>query len=154
MNCFEHALQAIFSRADKRNTMKKKIKVLVSTKQTQGQRKNDFSSVPEDELLTFVSGPCGDGEADDECGCTRSLVGIECRRGTTTAKVVERELTQARLARLFKQSADSAGWGKLGYTLERGREFAHAILSEAANFSTGTVVEFRNQEFKKRKLAA
>ena len=135
--------------------MKKKIKVLVSTKQTQGQRKSDFSWVPEDELLTYsVSGPCGGEEADDQCGCARSLVGIECHKSTTTAKVVERELTLARLARLFKQSADSAGWDKLGYTLERGREFAHAILSEAAKFPTGTVVEFRNQKFKKRKLAA
>jgi len=132
--------------------MGKKIKVFVSTKQTQGQRQNDFSFVPEGELLTFsVSGPCGNEKADDECGCARSLVGINCFKGTTTAKVVERVLTQNQLARLFKESADKAGWGSVGYTLKAGHEFARAILSVAAKFSTGMVVEYRNQTFSERK---
>ena len=50
---------------------------------------------------------------------------------TTTAKVVDRELTLDRLARLFKQSEDRAGFGKWSYTLD-GRESALAILSETA----------------------
>jgi hypothetical protein len=136
----------------KGNTVKAKkiVKIFVSTKQTQGQRQDDFSWVPEDELLTpFLSGICGGEQAGDRCGCARSLVGISCFKSTTTAKVVERELTETQLARLFTESANKAGWGRY-YTLKAGREVARALLSEAAKFPTGAVVEYRNAVFSKR----
>src|ERR1700674_5071922 len=89
------------NRSSQEKQMKKKVKVLVSTKQTQGQRKNDFNFVPEDELVApSVIGSCGDAKADDSCGCARSLIGIDSFKATTTAEVVERELNQTQLAKL------------------------------------------------------
>jgi len=67
-----------------------KIKALVATKQTQGQRKNDFCFVPEGEPV-FWACECDVGSVDDDCGCHRSLCGVETLKTTTTFKVVECE---------------------------------------------------------------
>lgn len=61
------------------------IKILVSTKNTQGWRKNDFCFVPEEQpvWLGFVCDR-DKNNPDGSCGCSRSMVGVENLKGTTT----------------------------------------------------------------------
>lgn len=76
------------------------MKILVTTRETQGQRESDFFWTKEGELavLGFVcdtdrvkpGGPIGD--PDGGCGCGRAFIGKTSRKGTTTVKVVERDL--------------------------------------------------------------
>jgi hypothetical protein len=54
------------------------MKLLVSTTETQGQRKNDFCFVPEGEILVFAFECDRDrGNPDGPCGCARSMSGVE-----------------------------------------------------------------------------
>ena len=61
------------------------MRVLVATKKTQKQRENDFSFVPENELLYFGS-QCSGEKVDGSCGCKRSLVGVKCLMATERAR--------------------------------------------------------------------
>jgi len=63
------------------------IPIFVATRQTQGQRDNDFCFVPEGEIVTFPVFTCTGEEADGACGCRRSLCGVHSSTGTTTVKV-------------------------------------------------------------------
>jgi len=113
------------------------MKVLVSTTETQGQRANDFCYVPEGELVKLTI-PC-DGEAvDGPCGCKRSMTGLDCQRGTTTVKVVARDLTEAQYEALLAKSDRAAGW--LMAELPTG---AAQLLRLAAAYAVGTVLEIR-----------
>ena len=50
------------------------MKLLVATTKTQGQRKNDFCWVPEDEIVQFAF-VCDGEKIDGSCGCRRSMSG-------------------------------------------------------------------------------
>ena len=45
-----------------------------------------------------------------ECGCGRSLAGVDTAKGTTTAVVTEVELPRAGLIEVADRVADRAGW--------------------------------------------
>ena len=115
------------------------MKVLVSTTETQGQRANDFCYVPEGELVKLTI-PC-DGEAvDGPCGCMRSMTGIDCQRGTTTVKVVARDLTETRYEALLAKSDRAAGRLMAGLPTGAGQ-----LLRLAAAYEVGTVLEIRGE---------
>jgi len=87
------------------------LKMFVSTTTTQGAVAHDFCFVPAGELVGRYSMVC-DGEQPDGsgCGCGRAFGGFETHRGTTTAMVVEREMTEVEWrARLYRTLCDS-GW--------------------------------------------
>ena len=121
-------------------------RVLVATREKQGQRKNDFCWATEGELVTF-SMECDGETVDGGCGCRRSFSGVESLLATTTAKVVEtRGMSKASLADILAASLDKAGWGKLmskdavdGWA----RKNAGELLRIAARFREGDVVEKR-----------
>src|SRR5260370_39723595 len=79
------------------------LKLLVSTKTTQGRRPNDFSHVPEGEIVAPGS-ECDTGTVDDQCGCKRRFYAIECRKPTTTFQVALVPLTRDELARKLSAS--------------------------------------------------
>ncbi len=82
------------------------MKVLVATRRTQGEQPGDFCFTREDEILMqgyVCSVP--------DCGCIRSLTGIETRKSTTSFIVVDKPtMTLEALANLFYLSEAAAGF--------------------------------------------
>src|SRR4051794_34110350 len=72
------------------------MQLLVTTKRTQGQRKNDFCWTGEDEIAIFGS-QCDRGSVDDACGCRRAMAGLDSSKATTTVKVADLNMNQAEL---------------------------------------------------------
>ena len=131
----------------------KKLQIFVSTTQTQGERDNDFCFVPEGELVTFTA-PCDkdSGDPDGPCGCNRSMDGILCRKGTTTAKVVNTDMSIDEYANVLWE-ADRKALGlsrrhRSGYAAE----VLEKLLMAASAFPVGSVVEYRGTKFTSRVL--
>lgn len=128
------------------------MKILVSTKQTQGARSSDFSFVDEGELLVFPMICESDGEQPDPdvgCGCSRSLAGMINHKMTTTFKVDDRPMTDADYIQLYLGAMQDAGY----YSVTFSDDFTHdarELLKIAGQFEVGDVLEFRKDQFFKR----
>lgn len=126
------------------------MKVLVSTKETQGKRKNDFCWVPEGELVMYGM-ECDRGTVDDRCGCRRSMVGVESKKATTTMKVVDRP-------DMTREYVENAMYAHLETAWAMSREEARAMVEEdttllldiAEKAGVGTVVERRGRNYNRR----
>lgn len=128
------------------------MKLLVSTKETQGQRKSDFSHVPEGEIVNFAFECDTDrGNIDGVCGCRRSMSGIECNTATTTMKVVEVAAEQEPeiLGKIRKHYEE--GWHR---TPKEAAEEAQEDLEELKKigefFPLGAIIEKRGKTFQVR----
>ena len=125
------------------------MKLLVSTTETQGRRRNDFCFVPEGEILTFTFECDSDrGNPDGSCGCSRSMSGIECKKGTTTFKVAEVEITLDELR----------GKLRVSYPLHGVRDAQlnrdiRDLRGIASPYPVGAILEKR-ENFQERKAAA
>lgn len=124
--------------------------IFVSTKETQGHRKNDFCFVPENEPVLFGS-EC-DQSVDGKCGCKRSLVGAYCRTATTTFKVVNTPMSKDDYVERMLQSSRDGGW-----PIDTNKEFYSAvyeniqeILKIADYFNDGDILERRGSKIKTR----
>lgn len=62
--------------------------VLVSTKDGQGLRSNDFCWTEPGEYVVIAE-PCDGETIDGPCGCMRSFSGLSSLKATTTAKLVD-----------------------------------------------------------------
>jgi hypothetical protein len=72
------------------------LKVFVATSRTQGDSPSDFSFVPDDELVGRYSMVCNSERPDGSgCGCGQAFAGFLTHAGTTTAMVMERDMTDA-----------------------------------------------------------
>lgn len=130
-------------------------KLFVSTKQTQGERPNDFSYVPEGELVTFAF-ECDNEQIDGSCGCRRSMGGVESSGATTTFRVEEVELDEIQLANQIFKGLEKGGWVGLMGGASAGRmayEDARALIATAAQFEVGDIVEKRGDGFVLRRAA-
>ena len=126
------------------------MKVLVSTKEKQGLRKNDFCHVPDGELLAF-STECDGESVDGNCGCRRSFSGIASHKGTTTAKVVEASLTRTELKDMLVKSITDAGWNISPESMRKlATDMAKDLVKLAAAFPTGSIVEKRGNTYQTR----
>jgi hypothetical protein len=110
------------------------MKILVATKKTQGQRDNDFFWTKENELV-YLGFECGSGgrEADSYCGCVRDFNGLETKKGTTTALVLDLNTTPEKIAELFAAQ---------GYENQ-----VEEMLTLADRFNVGEVVEKRGPTY-------
>jgi hypothetical protein len=81
------------------------MRILVATGHTQGTNPNDYDYCVEGELV-WVQSPCD----RDECGCRRGFAGAASHRATTTAMVVDSELTRDDLVLAFTTSLQDGGW--------------------------------------------
>lgn len=112
------------------------MKILVATSQTQGTADGDYHYCIEDELV-WMQEPCDRDTRDPAmpCGCGRGFAGAASHRATTTAKVVDSELTRGELILAFRTSLADGGWPAA---------WADAIADDniiaAAQFAVGTVV--------------
>ena len=100
------------------------MKLLVSTKKTQGFRDSDFCFVPEGQIVMFGS-ECDDKIEDFEemegrkidpeefidgcCGCHRSMMGISNLKSTTTMMVQDVDITIEELREMVKETYEKAG---------------------------------------------
>jgi hypothetical protein len=116
------------------------MRVLVATRETQGQRTDDFYWANDGELVLpplVCDSPV--------CGCDRSFVGIDSHKATTTAMVAERpDVTPQSLKELVRANLKDGGWldgspgdeslveGKYADTL--------ALYAEIYDFAPGTVL--------------
>jgi hypothetical protein len=125
------------------------MKILVATKETQGDRRNDFCWCEEGEIVEPSLIECGGETVDGRCGCRRSLCGLKTRLATTTFKVADVRLKVLELARMICESDRAAGF--------RGIEFeAHLITARelnriASNFPMGAILERRGDRILLRK---
>jgi hypothetical protein len=118
------------------------MKILVATKEKQGNRSNDFSWAKEGEMVKF--GFECDGETiDGNCGCRRSLVGFDTAKATTTFKVVNKNLTKEKYKRLLLKSEKKAGFL---HTKEAINGAVDELLRIANNFTIGDVLEKRGNQ--------
>jgi hypothetical protein len=129
------------------------MRVLVSTKKTQKQRENDFSFVPENELVYFGS-QCSGEKVDGSCGCRRSLVGVKCLKGTTTIKVANSKLDEEGLAEAIHRAWKKGGFSASledGRARGRARRMAKELIAIAKKHPVGTILE-RRARIAKRSL--
>jgi hypothetical protein len=131
---------------DKETSMSTPIPIFVATRQTQGQRDNDFCFVPEGEIVTYPVFTCDSEEADGACGCRRSLCGVRSSTGTTTMKVALLEGGRTALEQAIRSSLRSGGWPQVGI-----EKTVAKIITAASQFPVGTVVEWRDDTFTARK---
>lgn len=117
-----------------------KLKLLRATRDTQGQREDDFCFTVEGELVRFPfdCARCG-------CGCKRSMVGIESRKGTTTMKVELVPTSEEGLARYLVGSwGDEAADVANPEVLARCRRAARELIEAARPYTISSIVERRD----------
>lgn len=119
------------------------MKVFVSTRATQGVLAGDFCFVPEGQLVGRHHMVCDCCKYDDGCGCGRAFSGFVTRTGTTSAVVVESDLTEREWRHALRKSLKAAGWADLMTTGELSRFIDDVVahdLSEAGEWPIGTIV--------------
>lgn len=125
------------------------MKVLVSTRETQGARKNDFCFVPAGEILTFGF-ECDNGHIDDHCGCRRSMVGLHCHKATTTMRLVDLpHITKSKLIGMIEKSWKSAGF--TNFNASKYDRIVTAIDKGLKSLPNGSILERRGDNLYLRK---
>lgn len=126
------------------------IKVFVATKETQGDRDNDFFWSKEGELV-LLPFECDGEEIDGGCGCRRCMSGFESFKSTTTFKVKSLSRSPEWYIRAVRQALQKAGWLKMGVSEKEARNMARELLRKAHEYPEGTVLERRGNEMNVRR---
>lgn len=121
------------------------MKILVSTKQTQNDRPGDFSWAPEGEPVTAGSyGLCDSYRLArgglSNCGCDRSFTSIETGQSTTTALIVERDITRDALIDTLAKRLVKAWDAPESEMRELATEEVDEMLATAEQLTLGRVV--------------
>ena len=124
------------------------MKVLVATKDMQGQRTNDFSFTNEGELVMLPLECDGEDAWDGSCGCKRSMSGFDTHKGTTTVKVIDVPFSASEFQARYIASMRDAGWFPKEGPLDEesaklAREEVRNLLGLASLLEAGTVLERR-----------
>ena len=128
--------------------------VFVATKETQGQRSNDFCWCDEGELVTFSTMVCDGEEIDGPCGCRRSMSGLMSKKATSTVKVAMLEGGLPALEEAIRTFFTEAGWAGMMKSEDLQnlvQTDAEELIRLATAFPLGSVVEIRGEEFIARK---
>lgn len=129
------------------------LKYFVSTHRTQGQRDNDSHSIPDVELVDLAS-TCHDDPDNRICGCARSFVGFDSRQTTTTAEIVESDMTPTEYVGRFFSMLLALGFQDTPKLRADAANDATELLRIAAQWPVGTVVERRGDEICVREFPA
>jgi len=113
------------------------VKVLVATKETQGDFPGDFIWSTEGELVYphFICDRDRKYGRDHGCGCGRAMGGLESHKSTTSFKVVEVDYAEDELLRRATESMVDAGWGE-----DFAPDVVRGILCAAEDFEVGTIL--------------
>ncbi|WP_370964882.1 hypothetical protein [Amycolatopsis sp. cg9] len=125
------------------------LKYFVSTHRTQGERDNDANSIPGTEIVDLASLSHEDPD-NTYCGCARSFVGITSRQTTTTAEIVETDMTPVQFVARFHTALLALGFADTPQLRADAADGATELLRLAAAWPAGTVVERRGQEIRVR----
>lgn len=128
------------------------MRILVATSRTQGQRASDYHWAPDGEPVALYGFECGGGSIDDKCGCRRGWSGLGSTRVTTTAEVIESDMSDPDFRSLVMRTLIDAGWADDD---PDGRAQADEVADEALRFAqsfpVGTVVERRGNRIAARR---
>ncbi|MET8997167.1 hypothetical protein [Amycolatopsis sp. NPDC004169] len=127
------------------------LKYFVSTDRTQGERDNDSNSVPGVELVDLAS-TCHDNPDSAICGCARSFVGFDTRQATTTAEIVESDMTPTEYVDRFYAMLLALRFQDTPKLRTDATNDAMEMLRIAAQWPVGTVVERRSDEIRVRRF--
>jgi hypothetical protein len=125
------------------------MKLLVATKQTQGQRTNDFCHAVEGEIV-LPHLDCDHEEVDGFCGCRRSWSGATSHKATTTMRVVNIPMSVNTFKGIIRKSLEAGGWLSIMTPDDAAQTISDCIddiktVSEA--FDLGDIVERRGSNF-------
>ncbi|MGW3352645.1 DUF7715 family protein [Nonomuraea rubra] len=126
--------------------------VLAETRHTQGQRPNDFNNCVPGELVRLASVCDRDrGDPDGMCGCARSFAGFTSAKATTTAIVIELDMTRdAYLHDLARSYRLPPGTGVDEDLVAE----ADQLIALAASLPLGAVIEIRGDVAEVRRVVA
>ena len=116
------------------------MKVLVATTISQGDHPGDYCWTVEGELVTPIGPECHDS---GRCGCRRGFPGLGSARATTTAIVVEQEISRDELRQALADSLIRQGWIGKGSSKHSAKLIdAHldAIILAVRTFPTGFIL--------------
>lgn len=120
------------------------MKVFVSTDSTQGDEPGDFCFVPEGELVGRYHVVCDCDQFNGSgCGCGSAFSGFTTHHGTTTAMVVERDITEEQWRAELVATLDATGWGPAMSAEELARfvdDLVDHDLRSAAKLPVGAVL--------------
>ena len=119
------------------------MKILVATGHTQGIHPGDYHYCIERELV-WIQEPCGRDLRDPEgpCGCGRGFAGAASHRATTTAMVVESEMTREDMVLAFQTSLEDGGWPP-----EWAEDVTDENLDIAARLPAGAIITRKLESF-------
>lgn len=119
------------------------MKILVATGWTQGTNPSDYHYCVEGELV-WLQDPCDRDQfhPDDECGCSRGFAGAASHRPTTTAMVVESEMSRDDLVLAFATSLADGGW-----PCEWAEDVAEQNLDIATRLPVGAIIVRKYDEY-------
>ena len=119
------------------------MKILVATGHTQGTNPGDYHYCVERELV-WIQEPCDRDRLDPDgpCGCGRGFAGAASHRATTTAMVVETEMTREDVVLAFDTSLGDGGWPRAW-----AEDVADDNLEIAAQLPVGAIITRRLGEF-------
>lgn len=119
------------------------MKILVATGHTQGTNPDDYHYCVERELV-WIQEPCDRDRLDPggPCGCGRGFAGAASHRATTTAMVVETEMTRDDVVLAFDTSLGDGGWPR-----SWAEDVADDNLEIAAQLPVGAIITRRLGEF-------
>jgi hypothetical protein len=108
--------------------------LFTATRQTQGQRSDDFCFCHEGELVITPPGQCCHAA---ECGCERAWAGLNTHRGTTTSMVREVGIGIEDYVEAVSSSLQQQGW-----TVSPGaaRRYAELLAGLASDYQVGSVL--------------
>ena len=133
------------------------MKVFVATKVGQGKRDNDFCWTKEGELVAFGF-ECDGEDVDGNCGCRRSMSGIDSHKATTTFMVADKKrLTRTKFIEKLLKSRIKAGWIQVeGKVKEKDlawvTEDVDELIRLAKYFPTGSIMEKRGEAIQVRSV--
>ena len=119
------------------------MKILVATGHTQGTNPNDYHHCVERELV-WIQEPCDRDRRDPQgpCGCGRGFAGAASHRATTTAMVVESDMTRDDVVLAFETSLTDGGW-----PLAWAEDVADDNLEIAAQLPVGAIITRQLDDF-------
>jgi hypothetical protein len=124
------------------------MKLLVSTKLTQGFRSDDFSFTEDGELLVFdhIETNCGH-DPDHPCGCARALCGVDSLNATTTMLVKDVEMSENQFETVIRESVARSG---LAPDQLDTKIIAEDLIALAAIFDVGDVLDRSVNQYRVR----
>jgi hypothetical protein len=131
------------------------MKILVATKDTQGQRRNDFMWCREGDIVKFGT-ECDGEDIDGRCGCRRAMTGVESNSSTTTMKVVDLDITKEKLTEAVRGNYRKGGWYKLMGSEgaeEHIKKEVEELIRVAGTFTVGNIVEKRGNKLQSRQIS-